>query len=106
MIKIFNRLPTYWLYPLITYKESKNLSNGEVEKFTFDGADKKNIGYRLIEPCAMGYNYIWVHLGFGYYKCISKLNIKYTLNDIIEEERVVKVTKRNILIENILEING
>lgn len=70
-IKIFCLWPTYWLYPPYHYEHEENLANGEVEKMTFAGSSARPIGFQLVgseDGCGL----IWRHIGFGYYKLISK----------------------------------
>ncbi len=67
-IKTFRLWPTYWLYPILDFEG--NLADGEVKKFK--GVEDTTPGRRLSEPCHEGFDKLWVSIGFGYYKCISK----------------------------------
>ncbi len=70
-VKVFSLWPTYWLYPVSHYPDEENFSDGEVERMTFRDANKNPIGHCVI-GCRSGYDFIWRHIGFGYYKVTSK----------------------------------
>jgi hypothetical protein len=61
-------------FPLI--KDEDNEAVGEIKKFTFDGADKRELGKQILsdetDKEGQHYDTIWVHVGLGYYKCIGK----------------------------------
>lgn len=73
MVTIFQLLPTYYFYPVTTYEDGTvNESDGEVVKMNFKEARDFPIGKQVVGS-SDGYDFIWRHLGFGYYKITSKV---------------------------------
>lgn len=60
-------------YPILSYPDCDNLAKGEITKFNFVESCKNQteIGKRIVGS-ENGFDCIWVHLGFDYFKLISK----------------------------------